>query len=78
MIEKPEGFELRDKRSDKTDDSHHWTGRDALYSAAQQMAGDTRAAIIVWQHPGGEIHFRKAGGAEWGALLATKFLTHGI
>ena len=77
-MDKPDGFDFRDRRSDKTGDSHDWTGHDALYSARQGMPVDAKAAVIVWMNPDGTFQYRKAGGAEWGALLATKFLQHGI
>lgn len=38
LVPKPSGFELRDKRSDKTNSSADWGVQDALYSVSQEIA----------------------------------------
>lgn len=77
-MEKPEGFEFRDRRSDKTGRSSDWTPADAAYSASQCFNDATLAAIVVWLDEAAdgtyEIRFRLAGGSANGALLASKFL----
>lgn len=51
LVPKPAGFELRDKRSEKTNDASKWLPADALFSAHQAMQGDMRPAkalIVAW------------------------------
>ena len=51
IVPKPEGFELRDRRSDKTNDATAWLPEDALYDAQQAMDGKmkpTTAMIVAW------------------------------
>lgn len=40
LVPKPEGFELRDKRSDKTGQGKDWTPADALYSAFERTSAE--------------------------------------
>lgn len=50
-IPKPEGFELRDKRSEKTNDAAAWLPEDALYDAQQAMMGEMKpstAMVVAW------------------------------
>lgn len=37
LVPKPEGFELRDKRSDKSGMGCDWAPQDALYAVSQEM-----------------------------------------
>ncbi len=51
IVPKPEGFELRDRRSEKTNDATAWLPEDALYDAQQAMDGKmkpTTAMIVAW------------------------------
>lgn len=69
LIDKPEGFELRDRRSDKSNLGSEWTVQDALYDASQEMAKqDTTDAIVVWRERVAEgkylTHFRFAGQSD--------------
>lgn len=52
LIPRPEGFELRDKRSDKTGAGKDWEAADALYSAHQQMAErGCSSVVLIWTEP---------------------------
>lgn len=71
IVEKPEGFELRDRRSTKSRDGKDWNPRDALYDADQavgKMIGEgatVDALVIVYRvvAPDGTkcTRFRAAG-----------------
>jgi hypothetical protein len=77
-MDKPNGFDFRDRHSDKTGSGRDWTPADAVYSASLGVASDAKAALIVWADASGAISYRQSGGAEWAALLAAKFLQVGI
>jgi len=50
-VPKPEGFDLRDRRSEKTNDATAWLPEDALYDAQQAMRGKmkpTSAMVVAW------------------------------
>lgn len=49
LIPKPEGFELRDRRSDKSGKAADWQVGDALYDAQQEInKADCPAVMILW------------------------------
>lgn len=48
VVPKPEGFELRDKRSDKSKDARDWTPADALYDASQRTEGKNVTDLVVY------------------------------
>lgn len=49
LIPKPEGFELRDKRSDKSASGADWQVGDALYDAQQEINKvDCNSVMILW------------------------------
>jgi hypothetical protein len=49
LIPKPEGFELRDKRSDKSCSGADWQVGDALYDAQQEInKADCNAVMVLW------------------------------
>lgn len=49
LVSQPEGFEFRDKRSDKTNKASDWTPFDALYDVQQKMLEqNTKAVVISW------------------------------
>jgi hypothetical protein len=50
QLPKPEGFELREKRAEKSDDGSKWLPEDALYDAstAMQESPPAGAMIVVW------------------------------
>lgn len=48
LLPKPEGFDLRDKRSDKSNCAMDWTPADALYDAQKFMDGQKVAAVAVF------------------------------
>jgi hypothetical protein len=83
-MEKPATFDFNDRRSDKTGRSVDWTAPDALYSAHLEVTPATAAVLIVWMDedpdsPGSfNVRYRTAGGVANAALLAHKFLQHGI
>lgn len=50
LVQKPEGFELRDKRSDKSGQGADWLPVDALYSVQQRLADKNCSALmVVWR-----------------------------
>lgn len=50
LVPKPEGFDLRDRRSDKKCDASLWTPHDALYDAQQNLvkSGEECDALVVF------------------------------
>lgn len=74
LVPKPEGFELRDKRSDKAADASKWSAADALFDASSEMAKqDTDCAIVCWreQYKDGtsKIDYRCSGAEGTGIKL---------
>lgn len=64
-VEKPEGYDLREKRADKEADARKWTARDAVYSTSQRMANqDVTEFVAYWWErlpDGSEVmHFSNA------------------
>lgn len=52
LVPKPEGFELRDKRSDKTGMGKDWQPQDALYDVSQEIAkpdADCDAVLVIYR-----------------------------
>lgn len=48
LVSKPEGFELRDKRSDKSRSCSDWKVQDALYDASQEISkADVECDAVV-------------------------------
>lgn len=47
-VPKPEGFEMRDKRSTKSNKASDWTPSDALYSASTRIAGKRVDDLVVY------------------------------
>lgn len=69
LVDKPEGFDLRDKRSDKSSLGKDWGVQDALYDASQVIAGQkANDVVVVWREDLGDgkyfTHFRYAGTAD--------------
>lgn len=76
-MDKPDGFDFNNRRADKTNSGRDWTPPDALYDASQNLSPSTKALLVIWLDEEG-VRFRLSGGAEHGALLAAKYLQHGI
>ena len=79
--EKPEGFDLRDRRSDKTKLSIDWAPADALYDAAQALKSQScKELVVIWWEETGpnkrNIHWRVAtsSAAETTHLLYSMLL----
>lgn len=52
LVPKPEGFELRDKRSDKSGQGCDWEVQDALYNVSQEIAKadvNCDAVLIIYR-----------------------------
>jgi hypothetical protein len=69
VISKPEGYELRDRRSDRSCSAADWLPADALYSAWQKLQttepGAAPACLFVaWKDESGEALWRAAGTVE--------------
>lgn len=48
LVPKPEGFELRDKRSEKDKNPARWTPADAIYDASQRMQLYEATQLVVY------------------------------
>lgn len=71
IVPKPEGFDLRDRRSSKSNDAKQWLGHDALFAASEVMPKDTKTCAVVWQEEtpkGVNTVYRLAG--ESNAVIA--------
>lgn len=75
-MDKPDGYDFRDKRSDKTRDAKDWHGVDALYAATLEVPKDTVYLVVMWMDADGVMRHRKAGSSAVGAWMAAKFLQH--
>lgn len=71
LIPKPEGYELRDKRSDKANDGALWTPRDALFDASQRMGEKTESMLCIWceKNADGSLRYKQAYAGTAGARL---------
>jgi hypothetical protein len=74
LISKPEGFDLRDKRSDKSNKGADWTVQDALFDASKTIAeakAHCSGALVLWREVdaqgNGSTHYRYAGDFEMNA-----------
>jgi hypothetical protein len=49
-VEKPHGFELREKRADKLNDGSKWLPEDALFDASEQLKSQppSGALVVAW------------------------------
>jgi hypothetical protein len=63
MIVKPEGYDLRDRRSDKSRSAADWLPVDALYSASTDV-GDATCLFVGWRGRDGVFRFRASGTIE--------------
>ena len=75
-VEKPDGFDLRDRRSDRDRDARRWEPGDALYSASQVVPKDARCLAVVWMDAAGNIGFRYAGDHAGIVTTLTTALVH--
>ncbi len=69
MIQEPEGFELRDRRSDKSRSAADWTPADALFAAYQKMAAvppgeEPTCLFVAWKDAAGVSRWRASGTIE--------------
>jgi hypothetical protein len=74
LVPRPEGFELRDRRSDKSGQANDWTPRDALFDASEAIGDDAEAVTIVWRKPngrGGFEYFRRNAGPKGASVDLT-------
>jgi hypothetical protein len=64
LVPKPEGYEWRDKRSNKSNCPADWTPADALYDASQRIEGKQVTDLVVywWEHDPqtGKTHLKLA------------------
>jgi hypothetical protein len=75
-MDKPDGFDFRDRRSDKTGSAKDWTPADALYKTTLDLDADAGCLVIMWLSADGRLHHRKAGSSAECAWMAAKFLQH--
>lgn len=60
LVDKPEGFDLREKRAGKAKDGSLWTPEDALFDAAEQIKGKAvKQLLVCWvvEEEGGKLTF---------------------
>lgn len=48
LVPKPEGYELRDKRSEKRNSAADWTPADALYDASQRIIDKQVSGLVAY------------------------------
>lgn len=77
LVPKPEGFELRNKRSGKKESCEVWEPKDALYSASALMEGkNVSACVVIWQEIDSDGRrktvARRAGPAETTAFITMR------
>lgn len=69
LVPKPEGFELRDKRSDKSGRGADWTAADCLYDSQQEMnTAPPEAVLVLWytkSQDGALIYRSRYAGADF-------------
>lgn len=80
MIDKPEGFDLRDRRSTKTSSAADWRPADALYSAWREIettkpGEEPTCLFVAWKGADGRAYWRAAGGLEQIDSLLLRALT---
>lgn len=68
-MEKPEGFDWRDRRSDKSRSAADWTPVDALFATYQKLAatppGEEPVCLFVaWKDAAGVSRWRASGTIE--------------
>lgn len=74
LVDKPEGFDFRDKRSDKSRNGSDWEPRDAIYAASETFKNKEIDAVIViyrerLSEGGTKINHIFAGPQDSGAQL---------
>lgn len=47
-IEKPAGYDLREKRADKSSDARQWTPQDAIYNTSERIKDQNVTQLIVY------------------------------
>jgi len=74
LITKPEGFDLRNKRSDKSNKGADWSVQDALFDASQKIAISSdhcSGVLILWREVDldgkGSTHYRYSGDSDMNA-----------
>lgn len=61
-VRKPDGFEWRDRRSDRLGKSTEWTCADALFAAQERMEPQApRSVIVIWLTQDGVMNWTAAG-----------------
>lgn len=48
IIDKPEGYDLREKRADKNVDAGQWTAQDAIFNTAQRIKSQDVSQLVVY------------------------------
>lgn len=49
LVPKPEGFDIRDKRAEKSGKADEWTPQDAVYEASQRIENATQLVCLWWE-----------------------------
>lgn len=75
IVEKPEGFELRDLRSARKHDAAEWIAHDAVYDASTVIPKNAKVAAVLWRDPDtGWAKARYAGTADEIVALLSRSL----
>lgn len=65
VVPKPEGFDLRNRRSDRTNKAYDWLAQDVLYDASTLIPPEAKTCIVIWQEENDdgatETRYRVAG-----------------
>ena len=71
IVPKPDGYELRDKRSDKTKSASDWSPRDALYAASERMGENAESVTVIWREktPDGAFAYHRSNAGPRGSTL---------
>jgi len=47
-VEKPEGYDFREKRADKENKAALWTAQDAIYNTAERIKSESVTQLVVY------------------------------
>ena len=75
-VEKPDGFDLRDRRSSRDRDARLWAPRDALYDASLVMPEDAKCAVVIWMDATETVRAKYAGEHSHVITALTTVLMH--
>jgi hypothetical protein len=76
-VPKPEGYDFRDKLSDKDMDPEKWLPKDALFDAYLETGDDdTECMVCIWRSKKHGIQYRQAGNLDSCVATVVRWLNH--